>query len=130
MTRALTVLVIEDDADTRDLLLEILHCWGIDAKAATTGDDARKLLKGTTYDVIVIDFNLPDTTADVLLPELKRGRWRPAVLLTSAHLPEEVWERIDRASVTFLPKPFTMPAFNEALVRTVGRLRAENLPHE
>ncbi len=67
--------MVEDDADTRANLRDILELD--DHRVETAGTAAEALGRGdwSTFSAILLDRRLPDATADELLPRL-RG-WRP-----------------------------------------------------
>jgi CheY-like chemotaxis protein len=55
------VLVIEDDADSRNALLGLLRQWGCDARAAPGAREALAWLgQGFTPDVLLVDLRLAD----------------------------------------------------------------------
>src|SRR5207302_1367223 len=66
------VLVAEDDAQLRDLLVETLTRWDYDVTAAGNGDEALTLLDGRLFDVALLDMWLPGKDGLQLLEEIKR----------------------------------------------------------
>ncbi len=67
-----SILIIEDDADTRDNLRDILELDGFRIEEAATVAGALDRGNWSTYTTILLDRKLPDGTAADLLPELKR----------------------------------------------------------
>jgi len=67
-----TVLVIDDDADTRQNLRDILELDGYHVEAA--GNVAEALLRNDwdRYGAVLLDRKLPDGTAEEVLPQLRR----------------------------------------------------------
>jgi CheY-like chemotaxis protein len=55
-----SVLVIEDEPDPRELLQQALGRWGADVVAVDSADRARCFLATQTPDVIVSDIAMPD----------------------------------------------------------------------
>lgn len=99
-----TVLVIEDDHETRVALRELLEGEGLTVITATNGFDGYyKLQSLQSPAVVVLDQNLPLANGDEFL-ELKEGNGRlrnVPVIVVSA-----VSDRLsDRGVVKFLPKP-------------------------
>jgi signal transduction histidine kinase len=66
------ILIVEDDVDTRNNLFDILELNGYQADTATTAEEAVERAEQADYEIILMDWNLPDYTADNLLPELRR----------------------------------------------------------
>lgn len=58
-TRALRVLVAEDDADSLDAISEILHMLGHETAKAADGMEAIERLGADRFDVLLTDLNLP-----------------------------------------------------------------------
>jgi CheY-like chemotaxis protein len=56
----LSVLVIDDEADPREMLQQVLSHWGADVVAVASADGARCFLATRTPDVIVSDIAMPD----------------------------------------------------------------------
>ena len=65
-----TVLVVDDDADTRLNLCDILHLDGFHVEAVGTAADALARHDWGRYGAILLDHRLPDGSADELLPQL------------------------------------------------------------
>ncbi len=79
----LRVLVIEDVADIRDVLMILLRIEGADVVAAGTGREAAELVNRTTFDVVLSDYGLPDIPGDALIRQIRAAtgnRVRVAVI--------------------------------------------------
>jgi CheY-like chemotaxis protein len=75
-----TVLVIEDDADTRETLCEFLEGQGFTALCAGDGDAALRLLKGLPGNVyrpcaILLDLKMPGMDGWAFLRELRTNHY-------------------------------------------------------
>src|SRR5206468_2080096 len=68
----LNILIVEDDADTRDSLRDIMELDGCRVDEAMTVAEALDRGDWSTYSTILLDRKLPDGTAFDLLPHLKR----------------------------------------------------------
>ena len=60
MLRGLSILVVEDDDDLRELLRHVLSEHGADVTGAATIAEARGALRARMHDVMVTDLGLPD----------------------------------------------------------------------
>ena len=54
------VLVVDDEADIRELLVITLSRMGVDADAVQSVKEAESALKSRTYDLCLTDMRLPD----------------------------------------------------------------------
>lgn len=82
---SLHVLVIEDDADTRANLRDILELDDHRVEAAATAAEALARHDWSTIAVIILDRRLPDATADELLPWLRREAPEAAVIIVTGY---------------------------------------------
>jgi len=82
-TRTARILHIEDDPDVSRVLATSLgkHCSVV---AAPTLAAARRLLSEGSFDLVVLDVQLPDGSGLDLMPELNRQRPPPPVIVFSA----------------------------------------------
>jgi CheY-like chemotaxis protein len=117
------ILLVEDDEVLRDLLRRNLEAREHEVCMAADAQTALTQLRAKTFDLIVLDINLPDQTGwEVLRIAHQHGWLRPQVLSgETLRLPVVVLSAV-RVSpqrlgefhpLAYLPKPFPM----EALLR-------------
>ncbi|TMQ69547.1 MAG: response regulator [Candidatus Eisenbacteria bacterium] len=92
--RDLRVLVVEDEADTRDLVRRILESHGAKVATAIDVNDALAKLETSTPDILVSDIGLPDFDGYELMRRIRAGetaasRGLPAIALTAFARSEE-----------------------------------------
>ncbi|MFO0801779.1 MAG: ATP-binding protein [Gemmataceae bacterium] len=80
-----TVLVIDDDADTRENLWDILEMDGYAVETAGTAAEVRSRANWDAIGAIVLDRRLPDALAESLLPDLKRFAPHADVLIVTGY---------------------------------------------
>lgn len=115
------VLVVEDERKTRDSVVEGLRLESWKVAAAATGTEATDLLGRDAFDLVVLDWMLPDRDGLAVLQHLRQlGALTPVLMLTArASLPDRV-TGLDAGADDYLPKPF---AFAELLARCRALLR-------
>ncbi len=64
-------LIIDDDAEVRQLLGSFLTRQNFQVSTAGTGDESLGLLKETNYSVVLCDYKLPDTNGIDMLDRIK-----------------------------------------------------------
>jgi DNA-binding response OmpR family regulator len=109
------LLVAEDDAALRDVLLRGLRDHGFQVDGVDRGDDAVEMLRFNEYDVAILDWRMPGRTG-VEVVGWMRDRKLPtaALMLTARDTPSERVEGLDAGADDYLVKPFD---FGELLAR-------------
>ena len=82
--RPATVLVVDDDADIRDLIIGQLHQENYRLLAAASLADLRRTLKEEAVDLIVLDLNLPDGDGLMLCRELRAEGTEVQIIMVTA----------------------------------------------
>jgi two-component system, OmpR family, response regulator len=109
------VLVAEDDAGLRDLLVMGLQDNGFQVDAAERGDDAIDLLKFYDYDVAIVDWRMPGAEGiEVVAWARKQGKPTAMLMLTARDAPPDRIRGLDAGADDYLVKPFD---FGELLAR-------------
>jgi two-component system, OmpR family, copper resistance phosphate regulon response regulator CusR len=115
------VLVVEDEQKTRDSLAEgmRLETWAV--HTAATGEEALNLSQRENFDLVVLDWMLPDRDGVEVLQQLRgAGRQTPVLMLTARSTLADRVTGLDRGADDYLTKPF---AFAELLARCRALLR-------
>ena len=101
-TRSRRVLVVEDDADSRDALCALLECWGHHVVCAASGQQALGFAVEMRLDSIVFNLLLPDMAGGDFARTLRSVRLSPAPQLVAySSLPQEVGLPVD----VYIQKP-------------------------
>jgi CheY-like chemotaxis protein len=119
----LRLLIVEDDADSREALVALLQHYGADVSAAATTGQAMEAWYRAIPDVLISDIGLPGEDGHDLMRRLRtlEGDGRvPALALTAYSTPEDVRSVLASGFDHYLAKPAT-PA---ELVNQVARLAA------
>jgi DNA-binding response OmpR family regulator len=104
------VLVVEDSRQLADLLAEGLHEDGFAVDVAYDGITAADKAQTNTYDVIVLDRDLPGIHGDLLCQMITSGEDPAMVLmLTAAGSPDERVSGLGLGADDYLAKPFHYP---------------------
>jgi CheY-like chemotaxis protein len=108
-----TVLIVEDEADLRDLIVEFLidDYSPVMAKSADQGID---MAWRTRPAIIICDLHMPGKNGLHTIREVRRDPTLahvPIILMSGQGEPPECAQ----FNVTFLPKPFGMPKLMEAI---------------
>jgi len=115
------ILVVEDDPLLAAGLERVLRRCGHAVDRAATGIQADNLLRGTAYELVVLDIGLPDIDGFEVLRRFRVRRARTNVLvLTARDAVEDRVHGLDLGADDYLTKPFAIAEF-EARVRALLR---------
>jgi DNA-binding response OmpR family regulator len=119
------VLVVDDEAEIREMLSEYLNSHGFEVMAADSGKAMRELLAKNVPDVVLLDVNLPGEDGLTLARYIRERFDLPIIMVTAA---DEVVDRVVGLEVgadDYLTKPFDMM---ELLARVESLLRRARTP--
>ena len=124
----LKVLVVDDEPDTRELLLATLSESGCDVRATASVGEAMEALRAARPDVIVSDIGMAGESGYDLVRRLRQlppdqGGRIPAAALTAYSRPEDRRQALRAGFEMFLPKPVE-PAELLAALATLARIGA------
>jgi PAS domain S-box-containing protein len=106
----LRVLVVDDDAGTREMLLEMLGQNGAEVTACSSAAEALELLHRARPDVLVSDIAMPGEDGYALIRKVRglrpeQGGRTPAVALTAHAKAEDRQRALSAGYEVFVPKP-------------------------
>jgi len=129
-----TVLVVDDIADNRDVLVRFLTRWGCHTLEAANGQEALQIALREHPDAIITDLRMPEMDGGTLIQSIRR---KPAlagtiIIASSASVYQENQQHsFEFGSDAFLPKPVQadrLSALLEQLGVAVWRYREETAP--
>ena len=77
------ILVIDDDERLRILLRRFLEESGFRVTDAASANEARQILQGMAFDILVVDVMMPGETDIEFLADLRKEDPVPALFLTA-----------------------------------------------
>jgi two-component system, OmpR family, phosphate regulon sensor histidine kinase PhoR len=102
------ILVVDDESGIRSGVCEILALEGYAVDAADCGRAAQELLSNAEYDVVLIDYRLPDIDGLTLLQSIRQKFPELMTCMITAYANIETAIFATRQGVDFfLPKPFS-----------------------
>ncbi|MBY0524530.1 MAG: response regulator [Gemmataceae bacterium] len=117
------VLVVEDDADCREILTTQLADLGCTIRAATNGREALEALNGFTPDLVILDLMMPVMGGMEFLEALRRdARYLqlPVVVLTAKELTAQEQQQLNLSACDVLRKGDEIGATLQRLVRDLA----------
>jgi len=116
------VLIVDDEADSRDALAELTSRWGYDVQTASDGTEAlRRAIEGHP-DVILTDLVMPNMDGLWLLRALRAEIPEcPVVLLTGRGTIQTAVQAIKEGAYDFIEKPLEIPRLRIVLERALEK---------
>jgi len=124
--QGLKVLVVDDEADTRELISEVLRECGSEVITSNSAADALVALEEHKPDILISDLGMPDEDGYSLISKIRalpdeRGGQIPAAALT-AYARAEDRMRVLRSGFQFhLPKPVDSAELVTVVASLAGR---------
>ncbi len=124
----LRILVVDDAEDVLEYLSNVLESLSLKNDCASTGEQALDMVSsalqaGKPYDLIFIDWNMPDLTGGQTAKEIKRVMDDDILLVAISALD---WAEIEDSAkalgiANFLPKPILPSALLNMIMRLTSR---------
>lgn len=115
------ILVVEDD-----VMLNSGLCYNLELdeyKAVPSHDAATALekIKNESFDLIILDVNLPDGDGFELCKKVRAVRDIPIIFLTARDLEADVMKGFDLGADDYITKPFNINIFRKKLAAVLKR---------
>ena len=117
------ILVVEDDATQREILVYNLRKQGYEVRFAADGDEAELELAEGVPDLILLDWMMPGVSGLELARRIRKGadtREVPVIMLTARAEEEDVIRGLDVGADDYITKPYSV---SELLARVRSILR-------
>ena len=128
LLNGLRVLAVDDEADARELLAELLSANGVEVRVASSGVDALATLEQWSPDVLISDIGMPDMDGYELLRELRfkenkgKNTRLPALALTAYATAEDRMRALQSGFQMHIAKPVDPEELTTVLASLTGRL--------
>ena len=120
LRRSPAVLVVDDEADLRELLSLTLVRLGLDVDTAESVSSARSLLTRNRYALCLTDMRLPDGTGLELVREVAQNAGPPIAVITAYGSAENAVAALKAGAFDYLTKPVDLDQLR-LLVRSAVR---------
>ncbi len=103
------ILIVDDEINSLKVLSAAFKKDGFDPHTALNGKEAEAKFTTTRYDLVLLDYRLPDVTGDVLLEKIKAGDPSvPVILLTAYGSIELAVDAMKKGAYTYMTKPVNL----------------------
>jgi len=110
------VLVVDDDSTVRAVLQELLKSYGYTCDTAKNGAETLRKLTARHYDVVLLDYMMPDPNGLTVLQRIRQGNSSIPVVMMTGHPGTEVADlALTAGAQACLHKPFIGVELERAL---------------
>jgi signal transduction histidine kinase/ActR/RegA family two-component response regulator len=124
--KASHILVVEDDADVRRVIVECLSLIGYRVTEAANGAEALEAIGAVKPDLMVVDYAMPDMTGAEVIARARELVGEVPVVLATGYADMAAVERL-AGKPSILRKPFDISALGDAVKGALDGSR-EKLP--
>lgn len=119
-----TILVVEDDPDSRSALCAILEALGYNPLAFGLAKEALAGIKGKQIDLALLDIMMPEMNGYELLQEIKKlpeFEKLPVIMVTARDQDSDVLEGYRYGADYYICKPFTSKQLEKGIALYLGQ---------
>jgi putative nucleotidyltransferase with HDIG domain len=122
--QAARILVVDDEAVVREILVRKLTHLGYDCDVAEDGEAALRILSNRTYDLLVSDVMMPRMGGVALLKEARRLCPDIAVILVTSVVDlETAVDALKEGAYDYVTKPFSLEEVSLSAARALEKRR-------
>jgi CheY-like chemotaxis protein len=123
----LRILVVDDEADARELVRAVLELHGAEAFTAGSAGEALHLLETRAFDVVVSDVGMPNRDGYWLIQAIRdlpgQNRMVPAIAVTAYASRRDAAQALAAGYAAHLPKPLDTAQLVAAIADLTGGAR-------
>ncbi|NVJ53510.1 MAG: response regulator transcription factor [Campylobacteraceae bacterium] len=117
------LLLLEDDLTLSETVIDYFEEQGFEIIAAYDGDEANELIYEQSFDLFLLDVNVPSMNGFELLKQVRNeGNKTPAIFITSLNSMDSLEEGFESGCDDYIRKPFEL---KELLLRVQTIIKRE-----
>lgn len=118
------ILVVDDEESIRELLKDLLTMDGHEVDQAADGAEAVAAVKKKTYDLVILDRNMPKTDGILALTIMRCNdalKNMKVIMCTSVSVNKEVEEAFEAGACDYILKPLNLPVLIKKVNKALGK---------
>ena len=124
------LLLVDDDVQLAEMVEQFLSFEHYQVEVASDGDQALHMLRSNSYDLAIVDLNLPSLSGTEICSQYRAGGGRiPILMLTAQTAVTDKVGGLESGADDYLTKPFAMVELQarlKALLRRADRQLVED----
>ncbi len=119
------ILIVEDNRINQMVTQKILEKYGVICTIAQHGKEALQLLKQQSFDLVLMDINMPVMNGIQATQEIRTFSDIPIIALTAVEL-EEMREKIYKCGMNdIIVKPYDIESFEQTILKSLQEYRVQ-----
>ena len=114
------ILIVDDEEELAGIMAEMLTGCGYLTDTAATAAEAYDMLAQKSYQLVILDINLPDSTGFEICKELRQVSGVPVIFASARKTEDDRISSFDIGGDDYLQKPYSM---KELLARVNALIR-------
>jgi PAS domain S-box-containing protein len=114
------ILLVEDHADTRQVLSVLLRSFGCDVSAVGSVKEAMEIGERERFDLLVSDIGLPDGTGNDVMRYLHERQKIKGIAMSGFGQDEDLRRSREAGFATHLTKPINFKTLHEEILKIAG----------
>lgn len=102
------ILIIEDDSGLGQGIRMALQSDSLQIQISRSLAEARKSMLGESFDLLILDINLPDGNGLKLLAEVRKSSMLPIIVLTANDMETDIVAGLESGADDYITKPFSL----------------------
>ncbi len=112
------ILVVDDEAFLRDLLMDLCVMKGFYVDSAKDGAEGLKYVEDVRYDLVIVDYKMPVMNGMEFVRRVReKGHPLPIIGVSALEVGEEF---MNAGATSFLQKPFHLEEIEEKIWEIIG----------
>jgi len=120
------ILIIEDEEDIAHLISLYLKREGIETEWCNTGESGLEQLKKQSYDMLLLDINLPGIDGFETLREIRKESNIPVLILSARREDADMLIGFGGGADDYVTKPFSPGVLTARIRAHLNRIASEN----
>ena len=117
-----SILFVDDDAALRDIVTDQLSAQGYRVDEAADGADALTKLQTTSYDVMLLDINMPQKSGIDVLKHVKDNGLKCKIIMLTGRVGFSIaMESLKLGADEYITKPFSFDYLVDAIKRVLAK---------
>ena len=119
------ILIIEDEEDIARLITLYLKREGIESDRCETGEEGLEKLKDNSYDLLVLDINLPGIDGFEVLQKIRKNNDMPVLILSARREDADMLIGFGGGADDYVTKPFSPGVLTARIRAHLKRISTE-----